>query len=68
MNAFFVTGLLFVVGPVCAEQQPAARGSSQAWEMLIKRVYEVDPLSCPECGGQYQSGVKSSRGVEEIIA
>ncbi len=20
--------------------------------MLIKRVYEVDPLSCPECGGQ----------------
>ena len=20
--------------------------------MLIKRVYEIDPLSCPECGGQ----------------
>ena len=20
--------------------------------MLIKRFYEVDPLSCPECGGQ----------------
>ncbi len=20
--------------------------------MLIKRVYEVDPLSCPQCGGQ----------------
>ena len=20
--------------------------------MLIKRVYEVDPLSCPKCGGQ----------------
>ena len=20
--------------------------------MLIKRIYEVDPLSCPECGGQ----------------
>ena len=20
--------------------------------MLIKRVYEVDPLACPECGGQ----------------
>lgn len=25
---------------------------SQTWAMLIKRVYEVDPLSCPECGGQ----------------
>ena len=20
--------------------------------MLIKRVYEIDPLACPECGGQ----------------
>ena len=30
----------------------AATGSSQAWAMLIKRVYEVDPLCCPECGGQ----------------
>jgi hypothetical protein len=20
--------------------------------MLIKRVYEIDPLSCPQCGGQ----------------
>ena len=26
--------------------------SSQAWAMLIKRVYEVDPLSCPQCGGE----------------
>ena len=25
---------------------------SQTWAMLIKRVYEVDPLSCPQCGGQ----------------
>lgn len=22
--------------------------------MLIKRVYEVDPMCCPECGGQMQ--------------
>ena len=22
--------------------------------MLIKRVYEVDPLCCPECGGQME--------------
>jgi ribosomal protein S27E len=37
------------------EATPAssATGSSQAWAMLIKRVYEVDPLSCP-CGGQMQ--------------
>lgn len=24
--------------------------SSASWAMLIQRVYEVDPLSCPECG------------------
>jgi len=22
------------------------------WLMLIKRVYETDPLACPQCGGQ----------------
>jgi hypothetical protein len=30
----------------------AATRSSQTWAMLIKRVYEVDPLSCPYCGGE----------------
>ena len=25
-------------------------GSVSTWAMLIKRVYEVDPLSCPQCG------------------
>ena len=30
----------------------AVTRSSQTWAMLIKRIYEVDPLSCPECGGQ----------------
>ena len=29
-----------------------ATRSSQTWVMLIKRVYEVDPLCCPQCGGQ----------------
>ncbi len=33
-------------------EDAAASRSSQAWAMLIKRVYEVDPLCCPECGGQ----------------
>jgi hypothetical protein len=27
-------------------------GSVSTWAMLIKRVYEVDPLQCPCCGGQ----------------
>ena len=29
--------------------RPAA---NRTWAMLIKRVYEVDPLQCPECGGE----------------
>ena len=33
-------------------EETATSRSSQAWAMLIKRVYEVDPLSCPQCGGQ----------------
>ena len=33
-------------------EEAASQRSSQAWAMLIKRIYEVDPLCCPECGGQ----------------
>ena len=25
---------------------------SQTWAMLIKRVYEIDPLKCARCGGE----------------
>jgi hypothetical protein len=33
-----------------ASDRPRA-GSLSTWAMLIKRVYECDPLACPECGG-----------------
>ena len=39
-----------------AAEQPTAIAApnrcSQTWAMLIKRVYEVDALACPHCGGQ----------------
>jgi hypothetical protein len=44
-----------------AEQKPSSPGAapapalgrcSQTWAMLIKRVYEIDPLACPQCGGR----------------
>ena len=35
-----------------SSEEAAATGSNQSRAMLIKRVYEVDPLCCPECGGQ----------------
>ena len=33
-----------------ADDGPRADNVS-TWAMLIKRVYEVDPLECPQCGG-----------------
>ena len=31
---------------------PRARALRRSWAQLIKRVYEVDPLVCPACGGK----------------
>ena len=38
-------------GPQVSSEAPPRRRASQTWAMLIKRVYEIDPLACPECGG-----------------
>ena len=46
------TSLNAVKGVACAPTDPPARRCSQTWAMLIKRVYEVDALACPKCGGQ----------------
>jgi hypothetical protein len=37
--------------PLGEGQGVRAGRCSQTWAMLIKRVYEVDPLACPKCGG-----------------
>ncbi len=34
------------------DQSPDARALRRSWAQLIKRVYEVDPLVCPSCGGE----------------
>jgi len=31
---------------------PSARERRRRWAQLIRRVFEVDPLQCPSCGGQ----------------
>ena len=38
-------------GAADGERKPSGR-SSATWAMLIKRVYELDPLACPQCGGE----------------
>ena len=42
---------------VCRRRPNSTRGirmpvCGHTWAMLIKRVYETDPLACPQCGGQ----------------
>ncbi len=41
-------------GPVSRAARSEARGTRamrRSWAQLIKRIYEVDPLLCPSCGG-----------------
>jgi len=42
-------------------------GSVSTWAMLIKRVYEVDPLECPHCGGQMKIVSFIERWQQEVI-
>ena len=43
----------FEIWPKSAERCLARfRALRRSWAQLIKRVYEVDPLVCPKCGGE----------------
>ncbi len=37
--------------PIIIEDDPAYV-PSKGWAEMIRKVYEVDPLHCPSCGGQ----------------
>jgi hypothetical protein len=37
--------------PPIEEDTAAARAARHSWARLIKKIYEVDPLICPECSG-----------------
>jgi len=36
----------------CAQPRRAARRRRENWARLIRKVYEVDPLTCTACGEQ----------------
>ena len=54
-----------------SSEPPAAARCSQTWAMLIKRVYEVDPLCCPQCGGEMKVVAfiepPQGEGIEKIL-
>jgi hypothetical protein len=47
--ASFVTS-----SPIASEapSQAGAPSTSRRWAELLQRIFEVDPLKCPRCGGQ----------------
>ncbi|MBI4024284.1 MAG: hypothetical protein HY360_04840 [Verrucomicrobia bacterium] len=44
-----------------------ARQCRQRWAALIKQVYEIDPLICPQCGGRMRIIAFIERRQEEVI-
>ena len=35
-----------------ADNEPFRRHARLTWEAVVKKVYEIDPLLCPFCGGE----------------
>ena len=42
---------------------------SRGWAEMIKKVYEIDPLICPKCGGTMRivSFIEDYKGIDKII-
>ena len=42
---------------------------SRGWAEMIKKVYEVDPLRCPSCGGRMKiiSFIEDYKAIDKII-
>ncbi len=53
----------------CAAAPPRPRIPSRAWRELIKKVWDVDPLLCPKCGGQMRliSLIEDDSIIEKIL-
>ena len=50
LGGFTIAGFSTLADYGAADKTSRA-GSVSTWAMLIKRVYEVNPLECHECGG-----------------
>jgi len=42
---------------------------SRGWAEMIRKVYEVDPLHCPSCGGQMRiiAFIEDHKAIDKII-
>ncbi len=57
-------------GEVKVEAKKCDNKSLATWAMLIKMIFEVDPLVCPECGGEMKivSIIDRHHGEEDLEA
>jgi hypothetical protein len=49
------------------QSEPRKKITNKAWAILIQQVWEVDPLSCPNCGETMKLIAFISRNQQEII-
>jgi Zn ribbon nucleic-acid-binding protein len=52
-----------------AVASPEQRNFKKTWAMLIKKVWEVDPMECPDCGHQMKvvAVIDDRQGVERLL-
>jgi len=57
-------------GPGPEAESQARRAAKIAWAKTIRKVYEVDPLTCPECGAQMRviSLIEDPAVIERILS
>ena len=55
--------------PDAAQNDDFRRFSRRAWARLIRKVYLVDPLTCPKCGGRLRilSFIDNPCVIEKIL-
>ena len=48
---------------------PPKKSCSKTWAALIKKIYEVDPLTCPRCSHQMRiiSIIDKPKTIEKIL-
>ena len=55
--------------PLITEEGPTYV-PSKGWAEMIRKLYEVDPLRCPTCGGQISiiSSIEEPKTIDRIIS
>jgi len=61
-------GVLLSYPPIIEEEERFV--PSKGWAEMIRKVFEVDPLICPQCGGEMKviSFIEDHKVIDKIIA